>query len=199
MICKLNTWEQEVVEVYQQSLAGKVRGPPELKEPTNTLIEDYKAIYESMQGSDVTFKVSSDFIPCHKAILAAQSSELAQLCSVPPVKGKDGPEAIVLPPIKAREGKEVFTNDAIVTCLWRHMLGTSDIRRSVQEHAEVPLLRWQIHRCSACCWINSFCSRLWLAASTGNHPLYPCMLSVPRNCVRGSSRAALGRTRHWVF
>eukprot|EP01114_Cavostelium_apophysatum_P001520 TRINITY_DN1131_c0_g2_i2.p1 TRINITY_DN1131_c0_g2~~TRINITY_DN1131_c0_g2_i2.p1 ORF type:complete len:411 (+),score=132.00 TRINITY_DN1131_c0_g2_i2:46-1278(+) len=107
---------QEAVAFYQDSKANPLKPLERAVEVPNQIIQDFKKIYEDMLQSDVTFRIGKEFIQCHKGILAAQTSELSQLCSAPPQpKTKETPECIVIPSVKGpKEGKDlpVISSDA---------------------------------------------------------------------------------------
>jgi len=100
---------QEIVDKYNQKAKGiEVKVPSLGPQPSNTLINDFKQICKEMQGADITFRFGNTYIPCHKGILAARSTELASLCSATPVsRSKEGPEHVLVPGIKGKEGSTI--------------------------------------------------------------------------------------------
>eukprot|EP01118_Nematostelium_gracile_P000256 TRINITY_DN1024_c0_g1_i4.p1 TRINITY_DN1024_c0_g1~~TRINITY_DN1024_c0_g1_i4.p1 ORF type:complete len:644 (+),score=160.44 TRINITY_DN1024_c0_g1_i4:755-2686(+) len=99
---------QEVVERFQSFIAGEFKAPEVPAEPPNTIVEDYKKVFDEIESTDIHFKVGMEYIPCHRAILASQSPELNNLCAqaTVPAKGKEIPEHIILGPLKGRDGKD---------------------------------------------------------------------------------------------
>lgn len=98
---------QEAVDFNQkhrpQDLPPVVAPP----EPQNTVVADFKKVLETMENSDITFRVNDEFVKAHRAILAAQSTELSNLCSAQVVpKTKEAPEHIVVKGVRtiAKDG-----------------------------------------------------------------------------------------------
>lgn len=63
---------QEVVAAFQTNPPAPEEIPPD-KAPQDTLLEDFKRMYNLMPFSDITFTIEGEQIKCHKAILAAHS------------------------------------------------------------------------------------------------------------------------------
>lgn len=98
---------QSVVEVYQQFQTGQLKPLAVPPEPANNIVQDYKQICENKETLDITLRFNNEYVSAHKAILAAQSHELFNLCSSPVVgKTKEHPEHIVVPPLKSKDPKE---------------------------------------------------------------------------------------------
>jgi len=98
---------QSVVEVYQQFQTGQLKPLATPAEPANTIVQDFKQIYENKETLDVTFRFGNDFVSAHKAILAGQSHELFGLCSSNVIgKTKEFPEHIAVPNLKSKDPKE---------------------------------------------------------------------------------------------
>jgi len=101
---------QEIVEFYQSSLTSPLLPLPIIPEPPSTVIADYKSIYENILPNltgDGIFKIEKEFIHCHRAILAARSKQLLDLCSLPSAsKFRDVPDHIKVPPIRGKIGKD---------------------------------------------------------------------------------------------
>lgn len=100
------------LELFQEVVAfhSNPRPTPEIEqEPNNSMLSDFKAIFDEMPSPDVVVRVRDSFIPCHKAFLASQSEALAKLCAAPtPLKSKefkDVKDSILLPPIQV-QGKK---------------------------------------------------------------------------------------------
>jgi hypothetical protein len=76
---------QEVIDFHQKHMDGKLKPLVIPPKPINTILQDFKKIYEDMENADLTVRVGDQFIECHKAVLAARSGALAELVKFPTV------------------------------------------------------------------------------------------------------------------
>lgn len=71
------------IELFQEVVAAFQTNPPPPEEitpdkaPQDTLLEDFKKMYNQMPFSDVTLTIEGEAIRCHKAILGAHSDAFA--------------------------------------------------------------------------------------------------------------------------
>jgi len=77
---------QEVVTAFQVN-KDQFNGVVLPAKPANTLVQDYKKLYEMMPFSDCKWKVSGEDIPCHRAVLSAKSDRFAAVFKDPPPTG----------------------------------------------------------------------------------------------------------------
>ena len=81
---------QEIVTAYLTFQATKSLSKPQpTAPPPNTLLDDYKRLYNIMPYADTRFVVDGEEIPCHKAILAGASEKFKVLF-------KDSPTSVPL-------------------------------------------------------------------------------------------------------
>lgn len=79
---------QEVVKAFTDRPPPPEEIPPE-RAPPDTLLQDFKKMYDLMPYADVTFNVSGVQIKCHKAILCAHSADFVPLVNNAPPTGVD--------------------------------------------------------------------------------------------------------------
>lgn len=69
------------MELFQEVSAKREGGDkpdyPEGPQPENTIMADYKKLYEDMTFPDLTIEVGGEKLPCHRAVLAMYSDALA--------------------------------------------------------------------------------------------------------------------------
>jgi len=80
---------QEVVAAFQTNPSPPASIYPD-GGPPDTLLEDFKRLYETMPYSDLTVTCGGDYIKCHKALLTAYSDNLASAL----IKDSDTPLSI---------------------------------------------------------------------------------------------------------
>ncbi len=70
------------LELFQDVSARYAKGEkshyPEGPQPTNTVIQDYRRLYEEMPSPDLQIEVGTEKLACHRAVLAMYSDGLAQ-------------------------------------------------------------------------------------------------------------------------
>lgn len=83
------------IDLFQEVVKAFTDRPPPPEEvspdqaPPDTLIEDFKKMYDLMPYADVIFNVGGMQIKCHKAVLAAHSPDFVPLVSNAPPTGVD--------------------------------------------------------------------------------------------------------------
>jgi len=103
----MDLFQEVIAHQQQQSAVNTLEQVLPQNEPADTVIQDWQQIFCDNSSKDVTFKLaidhgkerkndstSFDYVACHKCILAAQSKELALLCSQTGLsRSKDHPTA----------------------------------------------------------------------------------------------------------
>ena len=73
------------LELFQDVSAKYAKGEkvtyPEGAQPNNTIIADYRRLFEEMPAPDLQLEVGSEKLPCHRAILAMYSDALGHFLS----------------------------------------------------------------------------------------------------------------------
>jgi len=87
---------QEVVAMYQEVLTKTLKPLPEPQEPKDTFLEDFKALFDSVKLSDISFKlaetnamgIAGQQIRGHKAIVVGRAPGLAPIVNQSPDTSK---------------------------------------------------------------------------------------------------------------
>jgi len=95
---------QDVVTLYQEFQTGSLKPLPVPVEPKDTFVEDFKALYDSVKLSDISFKlaeanamgISGSQLRGHKAIVVGRAPGLASVVNQQPTEVSKGLYAVVV-------------------------------------------------------------------------------------------------------